>query len=636
MDSISTYKHTPLLRGKRIRLLCLQPARELSDPVKCTLHEQFLEGFKPGKGPYEALSYVWGSPRGDQRITCDDRMLLVTQNCLEALQYLRHERKERVLFVDAICIDQTSTTEKTHQVELMGLVYKLAKRVIVWLGVVHEHERQAKTNGFLPSVRRFWYWLGGGGKLEIQSNVYMHLSRPAVAVRMLAFSQFGPSMPRDWFTRVWTMQELLLASDTVVVCGSTTMRWDDFSFLVSDKRNQRDQFWAELSKPAYNILNTAIAKKSLDDISHQLKYYDTEFHGLPSSHALKYAAALTAWEIFACSFARRSSEPLDKVYGLYGILTDLGIDVKAPDYTRPVLQVYKELVVTLMSRMDSIEVLTEANLVLNIPGWPSWVPDFAETARICSFSANFTYETKAKHFRVLERLEYGPPRLPSGFGKCYSSGTLLLRGLVLGSIERFGSPHPASTSTMSMETYLQLCLWLAEMYDKTLCFANCPSGLSASSVFAGTISGATVGPRSYKRPLKQMETLSRMVKESQLFCSDDDGRQSRSRGQILYNYQQKLGKLRDFESSMRGNFDRFCMYDDMFPLRVSNGCVGMGYFRDLEAADLMVKTYGATTAIILRPHGNNYRLVGRAILRGFSPEVWPPTRPGQVQSFLIV
>jgi len=82
MNSISSYKHTPLSRGKKICLLCLKPARDLLDLVNCTLHEQFLEGFKPGNGPYEALSYVWGSSRGDQRIMCDDRMLLVMQNCL--------------------------------------------------------------------------------------------------------------------------------------------------------------------------------------------------------------------------------------------------------------------------------------------------------------------------------------------------------------------------------------------------------------------------------------------------------------------------------------------------------------------------------------------------------------------------
>ena len=43
--------------------------------------------------------------------------------------------KERVLWIDAICINQESVEEKQLQVPLMGRVYNLAKRVIAWLGV---------------------------------------------------------------------------------------------------------------------------------------------------------------------------------------------------------------------------------------------------------------------------------------------------------------------------------------------------------------------------------------------------------------------------------------------------------------------------------------------------------------------
>jgi len=128
------YQHKRLSKGKNIRVLTLDPAQKLDAPVHCSLREQCMEGLEPGAGQYEALSYVWGSPTGDQPVICEGKTLLVTPNCLEALRYLRYTNKTRVLFVDAICIDQNSDDEKIHQVQLMGDVYGFARQVILWLG----------------------------------------------------------------------------------------------------------------------------------------------------------------------------------------------------------------------------------------------------------------------------------------------------------------------------------------------------------------------------------------------------------------------------------------------------------------------------------------------------------------------
>jgi hypothetical protein len=83
---------------------------------------------------YEALSYVWGSPTAEDPIFCHGEELLVTPNCKAAMQHLRHKKKRRVLWIDAICIDQGTTEERNHQVGLMGDVHSKAMRVVIWLG----------------------------------------------------------------------------------------------------------------------------------------------------------------------------------------------------------------------------------------------------------------------------------------------------------------------------------------------------------------------------------------------------------------------------------------------------------------------------------------------------------------------
>jgi hypothetical protein len=83
---------------------------------------------------YEAVSYTWRTNKRDHDVLCDDKTFLVTQNCYTALRYIRSKTDIRVLWIDAICIDQSSITERNHQVRLMGEVYRRAKNVLIWRG----------------------------------------------------------------------------------------------------------------------------------------------------------------------------------------------------------------------------------------------------------------------------------------------------------------------------------------------------------------------------------------------------------------------------------------------------------------------------------------------------------------------
>jgi hypothetical protein len=58
----------------------------------------------------------------------------IAQNLEAALLYLRQEHEPRRLWIDAICVDQKNLTERSCQVQRMSDIYKLAERVVVWLG----------------------------------------------------------------------------------------------------------------------------------------------------------------------------------------------------------------------------------------------------------------------------------------------------------------------------------------------------------------------------------------------------------------------------------------------------------------------------------------------------------------------
>jgi hypothetical protein len=59
--------------------------------------------------------------------------LLVTANLQKALVALR-KAEPRILWDDAICMDQTNILERNHQVQLMWDIYSGAEDVAIWLG----------------------------------------------------------------------------------------------------------------------------------------------------------------------------------------------------------------------------------------------------------------------------------------------------------------------------------------------------------------------------------------------------------------------------------------------------------------------------------------------------------------------
>ena len=117
-DYESRYQYSPLSDGC-IRLLRLLPNRDERAPVQCRLFDYPLldscwEGRK-GTHMYEALSYVWGSAEKPQHVATDDGHIPVTTNLHMALRRLRDRVLDRIIWIDAICIDQGNTQERGGQ-----------------------------------------------------------------------------------------------------------------------------------------------------------------------------------------------------------------------------------------------------------------------------------------------------------------------------------------------------------------------------------------------------------------------------------------------------------------------------------------------------------------------------------------
>jgi hypothetical protein len=127
----TAYAYVSLAHTDSIRLIELQPGAT-GTPLACKL----IDARKSENPQYEAISYAWGEPVFPHTIEelSSASALRLTVSLHGALQALRYEQDPRVLWADALCINQLDLKEKGHQVALMGPIFQDAQRVIVWLG----------------------------------------------------------------------------------------------------------------------------------------------------------------------------------------------------------------------------------------------------------------------------------------------------------------------------------------------------------------------------------------------------------------------------------------------------------------------------------------------------------------------
>jgi hypothetical protein len=130
------YLYVPLdENAQQIRILTLLPG---SSPAQIRINLEIVQLSTEHVPDYEALSYVWGSTEERVEVWIESesapQVLAVTQNLAEALYHLRYETQPRVLWIDAICINQRDIPERNAQIKRMADLYRLSRRVVAWLG----------------------------------------------------------------------------------------------------------------------------------------------------------------------------------------------------------------------------------------------------------------------------------------------------------------------------------------------------------------------------------------------------------------------------------------------------------------------------------------------------------------------
>lgn len=191
------------LSREDIRLARLSPSSDETSPIQISLEKRLLTG----SVVHEATSYMWGGEDGDYTpckpifIGSYWDVLFQTLNCHALLRAMRLEQESRLIWVDALCINQQDDIERGEQVAKMSRIYNQCTQVFVYLG-----EDLVTPVG-----------LGG----IIQRHPLHELVETDHS--MLSLSDI---LKRRYFSRIWVVQELVFAQRAIFRIGDTEF-WAD-------------------------------------------------------------------------------------------------------------------------------------------------------------------------------------------------------------------------------------------------------------------------------------------------------------------------------------------------------------------------------------------------------------------------
>ncbi|KAF2796648.1 hypothetical protein K505DRAFT_220174, partial [Melanomma pulvis-pyrius CBS 109.77] len=183
---------------------------------------------------YEAISYAWGDyPEFDQTLFLDNQILRISRNLYAALMAYSYSDRTRILWADAICINQTDKIEKSQQVSIMADIYSKAKTVQAWLAPASKFTMDAMN--FMAELALRAESFGVSAEVD-QPRIISNL--PSITIsdedaKILIHDAIEAHVDylisRSWFNRVWIVQEVTLAAELVVSSGLLTMNWTAFA-----------------------------------------------------------------------------------------------------------------------------------------------------------------------------------------------------------------------------------------------------------------------------------------------------------------------------------------------------------------------------------------------------------------------
>lgn len=211
------FRYDPLDTSQDSFRLCKLLLGEYGAPVECELFHDQLSG---RSDLYYALSYTWGQTKGQRWIRLNGKPFHIQHNLFEALKAIRKADTDLVIWIDAVCINQLNLVERNHQVSQMSKIYSNAKKVLAWVGPA------ANGSDFLLAYTKKHF----GSKVDEKDGKRSEIPTASREDEESALRIFNLFIQRDYWHRAWIVQEIILAKEVTIYCGTESV--DGFRFFL--------------------------------------------------------------------------------------------------------------------------------------------------------------------------------------------------------------------------------------------------------------------------------------------------------------------------------------------------------------------------------------------------------------------
>ncbi|CAK3954487.1 Hypothetical predicted protein [Lecanosticta acicola] len=320
-----------------IRIIAIEPGTGLH--ITCSLETRQLM-----KTPeYEGLSYCWQKGGPMKPIDAGNlKGFEVSEHLWNALRRLRLRNRRRLVWVDAICINQDDIGERNHQITLMRRIYASALRTLIWIGDFSTDSptcmrcySNAGEEGFTLCTKTGLPALEHGGIGDLKKYLIQ-----------LRQSEEGRKSADVWWKRLWCVQEFKYSGNTpTVFVGPHAISWGHF---------------VELFDPGNSPLTLF---RRLE------KYSDRDDH--------------TLFSLLSMTGHFRCTDPRDRVFALLGMSRPAPNTIRPePDYRSTVVEVIEDACLYLIQEAGTVDVLldervdrTKRSVDFDGEFMPSWLPD---------------------------------------------------------------------------------------------------------------------------------------------------------------------------------------------------------------------------------------------------------------------
>ncbi|KAH8664350.1 heterokaryon incompatibility protein-domain-containing protein [Xylariales sp. PMI_506] len=481
------YAQAPLRKPNGyIRLLTIQSRRYAAsmpstETVQCVLK---LANLKEDP-KFTAISHSCPTKLGEDTprtsILVNGTSIEVSQDLFEALRHLQMEDDSVTVWVDAICSNQADVEERAAEAAQISDIFSAATTSVIWIGPPAEGSDEAMTafgrlvdERFTPVAQQLVQSIAHKSAVVVKGIDHPPQTNDAVStpsqgledLLMSLRTAFGALMGRAYWSRFWSLQELVFTQKGHVVCGDKRVDVDKFyqagkaldgilnmatySEWLSSTRSSTTPAPPDITEPANFSQSPAIRLLSERD-------YFRSGRGWFASTEHQLFSVLERY-FFSSPEPRIglvAQDPRDLIFGLLGLSTDakeLGLVI---DYAKDCDQVYLDTATALLRQSPKLLRACQESARPN--STPSWVVDWRKTKR--AWTRNYGSSSNACG-PADERFYRADTSVP---------GVVSLKGVMIDTIEEI---QAASEDQSSSREELQAAI--KSLMERTLEMPNSP------------------------------------------------------------------------------------------------------------------------------------------------------------------